>query len=195
LKSPPPDPSSIYPRPEHAAPLDTPGAKGSSGRGIKKSTRVYVTVSQSDLPKDQRVSVAFLRKIVVASALATGLQDDAEVSLTLTDDARIQSLNAHYRGLDKPTDVLSFAFEEAAAFQVCGLPRQLGDIVVSLETTYRQANDHGSAPEAELAWVLCHGTLHLLGFDHQDEAQRARMRTVEQAVINAAGLGDRVELP
>ncbi len=117
------------------------------------------------------------------------------MSLTLTDDARIRSLNAEYRGLDKATDVLSFAFEEAGPYQIAGLPRQIGDVIISIETTYRQAEEHGSTPEAELAWVVCHGTLHLLGFDHQDESQRDVMRRIEQLALDRAQLGHLVRLP
>jgi probable rRNA maturation factor len=116
------------------------------------------------------------------------------MSLTLTGDQRIQELNAHYRDQDRPTDVLSFAFEEGFTAPP-GMPRQLGDVIVSLETTYRQAEDHGSTPLAELAWVICHGTLHLLGYDHQDDEQRQRMRACEQNALEQVGLAAEVSLP
>ena len=122
------------------------------------------------------------------------------MSLTLTGDERIQQLNSQYRGLDKATDVLSFAFEDEPTTGPRlrwpeGMPRQLGDVIVSLDTTYRQAEHNGSTPLAELAWVICHGTLHLLGYDHQNDEQRQRMRECERVALEEAGLAAQVTLP
>jgi len=112
-----------------------------------------------------------------------------EMSLVLTTDRKIRDLNREYRQIDKSTDVLAFALEEGP--ELClppGFPRQLGDVVVSLETVQRQAKEAGHAQEAELAWVICHGTLHLLGYDHQNQLQLEQMRQRELEVLTALGL-------
>lgn len=102
-----------------------------------------------------------------------------EVSLRLTDDAEIQQLNTDYRQQAKPTDVLSFAALETDMPGADVLhqeqPLYLGDIIISVETAARQApaSDH-SLPQ-EIAWLSAHGLLHLLGWDHPDEASLERM--------------------
>ncbi len=143
-----------------------------------------VTVRQGDIAKLQRWSVAFLRKVVRTTLRLAACHEDAELSLTLTTDRGIHDLNARYRGQDKPTDVLAFAMEDGEEFLLPqGMPRQLGDVVVSLDTTLRQAGENGATAESEVAWVICHGTLHLLGYDHQTSEQFALMRARKQAVL------------
>ena len=144
---------------------------------------------QGDVDKPQRWPVSFLRKVIRTTLRLAPCSQDAELCLTLTTDRNIQSLNSRYRGLDKPTDVLAFALEDGEALPIpAGMPRQLGDIVVSLETTLRQARSSGNAVESELAWVICHGTLHLLGFDHQNFEQLSHMRERERQVLEALSI-------
>jgi probable rRNA maturation factor len=80
------------------------------------------------------------------------------------DDTFIQGLNREYRGQDKPTDVLSFAQEP-----VPGGPELLGDVVISVDTARRQAQEQGHSLSREVEWLLCHGMLHLLGYDDETE--------------------------
>lgn len=151
--------------------------------------RHSVTVRQSDLERAQRWPLAFLRRVARTTLGQASCSDDVELCLTLTNDRIMRDLNQHYRGLDKTTDVLAFALEEGRAMALPpGMPRQLGDVVVSVETTLRQAYEHGMSPESELAWVICHGILHLLGYDHQDEAQLSRMRERERAILAALAI-------
>jgi probable rRNA maturation factor len=143
-----------------------------------------VTVRQGDLDKSQRWPLTFLRQVVRTTLKLAPCLEDAELSLTLTTDRAMRDLNARYRGLDKPTDVLAFALEEGDPLPFLeGMPRQLGDIVVSVDTTLRQAQENSTPALSELAWVICHGTLHLLGFDHQDPQQLCRMREREREVL------------
>lgn len=107
---------------------------------------------------------------------------DAELSVLLTDDAHIQALNQQWRGVDRPTDVLSFAFNEAEGPGA----EVLGDIVISLPTAARQAAEHGHSVEDELWVLLVHGLLHLLGYDHQDAEEAAEMAAAEAKLL--AGL-------
>jgi probable rRNA maturation factor len=110
----------------------------------------------------------------------------AEVSVALVDDPQIHELNREYRGVDRPTDVLSFASEEAPA--ATEAPAPLGDVIVSLETAWRQAAEYGHSPEREVGYLVAHGILHLLGFDHEDEAGREEMRRLEEAALASLAL-------
>ena len=109
---------------------------------------------------------------------------DAELSILITDDREIHALNAEYRGKDKPTDVLSFALGENGG--VCGA-EILGDLVISLPTARRQAREYGVTVKEELLRLLIHGTLHLLGYDHEKVAPRiaARMRRTEEKLYGS----------
>lgn len=146
--------------------------------------RTYtVSVSQAGLPKAQRWSVSFLRG-VATTTLRLACPSSAEMALTLTHDQHMQELNERYRGLASATDVLAFAMEEGPEFQLPSeLPRQLGDVVVSLDTVQRNASESGNSLQSELAWVICHGTLHLLGYDHQTPEQLWKMRTCEREIL------------
>lgn len=110
---------------------------------------------------------------------------DAELSVLLTDDDGIQALNRQWRGVDAPTDVLSFAFGEVEG------PGDdvLGDIVISLPTAARQAAEHGHGVEDELWVLLVHGLLHLLGYDHQDPAEAAEMAEAEVKLLSGLRAG------
>ncbi|MBW4561581.1 MAG: rRNA maturation RNase YbeY [Mojavia pulchra JT2-VF2] len=114
-----------------------------------------------------------------------------EIGLRLTDDAEIKSLNAQYRHQDKPTDVLAFAGLEVDYPQIeemfASEPLYLGDIVVSVDTAQRQAQQQEHSLRTELAWLVAHGLLHLLGWDHPDEESLVRM--LEQQVILLREIG------
>lgn len=101
---------------------------------------------------------------------------DREVSVLLTDDAEIHALNRDYRGFDKPTDVLAFALDEADGGAV---DPSLGDVVISVERAGAQARGRSVTLDSELELLAVHGTLHLLGYDHEtpEEARVMRNRT------------------
>jgi probable rRNA maturation factor len=110
----------------------------------------------------------------------------------VADDATLHQLNRDYRGVDTPTDVLSFAAADAApgAFVLPpGVPQPLGDIALSYERVLAQAADYGHSTRRELAYLVAHGTLHLLGYDHERGPDAARaMRAREEAVMDELGL-------
>lgn len=110
----------------------------------------------------------------------------AELSVVITDDPAIRALNREYRETDAPTDVLSFSQTEGEAFAVPdgGTPH-LGDVIISLETARRQANDGGLAVQDEMAHLLVHGILHLLGYDHEGNDDETVMRAHEDAILGA----------
>ena len=115
-----------------------------------------------------------------------------ELSLRLSDDAEIQSLNAQYRHRDQATDVLAFAALEVecppAAMVIEELPLYLGDIVISVDTASRQAQQQGHSLKTELAWLAAHGLLHLLGWDHPDEESLTEMLNQQATLLQKIGL-------
>jgi probable rRNA maturation factor len=118
-------------------------------------------------------------------------QDWYELSLRLTDDQEIHSLNHQYRDKDQPTDVLAFASLEVdypQSDQFTEEPLYLGDIVISVETADRQALHHHHPLEMELAWLAAHGLLHLLGWDHPDDTRLLDMLDQQQILLKAVGL-------
>jgi len=119
----------------------------------------------------------------VNCALKTeGYGEEAEVSVVFVDDAYIQGLNQQYRGIDAPTDVLSFAMQEGEPFPEEG-ELILGDVVISLETARRQASEYGHSLAREVAYLAVHGVLHLLGYDHGGEDDRRVMRNKEEEIL------------
>jgi probable rRNA maturation factor len=132
--------------------------------------------------------------------LPSQLQSPAySLGLSLVGDAEITALNADWRGKSGPTDVLAFAAQDddldgAAAFPLLpqdgsdaesweGEPLELGDIVMSIETAARQASDHGHNLERELLFLASHGLLHLLGWDHPDDASLEAMLTRQERLV------------
>jgi probable rRNA maturation factor len=124
-----------------------------------------------------------VRKAVEATLAA---EDAAgrEVSVLLTDDAEIHTLNLEYRGKDKPTDVLAFALDEAG-----GPAGPLGDVIISVERAEAQARSRRVELDGELELLAVHGTLHLLGYDHGEPAEatlmRARTRAIRRGLARA----------
>ena len=114
----------------------------------------------------------------------------AEVSITLTDNAYIHELNRQYRKIDRPTDVLSFARNEGVEPEVKDGPaiNVLGDIIISVERAQEQAADYGHSLRREMAFLTVHGMLHLLGYDHMEEAERAEMQREEKYVMEQLGI-------
>lgn len=118
------------------------------------------------------------------------LQEAYELSLRLTDDREIQTLNYQYRHRDQPTDVLAFAALEVESPQPLDELESLylGDIVISIDTAIRQAHQQRHPLQTELAWLSAHGLLHLLGWDHPDDQSLTRMLDQQQVLLNAIGL-------
>ena len=113
-----------------------------------------------------------------------------EVSVTLTDNAYIQTLNKKYRQIDRPTDVLSFALNEGEEPQITGAPEfnVLGDIVLSVERAKEQAAEYGHSLRREIAFLTVHGMLHLLGYDHIEDTDRLEMEREQKAVMEKLGI-------
>ncbi|MSP57189.1 MAG: rRNA maturation RNase YbeY [Myxococcales bacterium] len=117
----------------------------------------------------------------------------SELSLVLCDDAFIHDLNRTWRGVDSATDVLSFAMGEGDDADLH--PEMLGDIVLSMETAARQADEQGHPLEAEVRVLLVHGFLHLLGYDHIEEDDAVEMKEAEGRLLGVLAEGEFTVLP
>lgn len=135
----------------------------------------------------EQVDEVELRRVVERAVRAEGIDEKVEISLVITDDAAIRALNATYRGIDEPTDVLSFPQlvpgQTSTFVGPPGQPRHLGDIVISFPRASQQAEEYDHSLGRELSYLTVHGTLHLLGYDHEDEAERRVMRAKEEAAL------------
>ena len=129
------------------------------------------------------------RRVLDEAVILTGvkLAPEAEVSLLLCDDARIREINREWRGLDKPTNVLSFPAAPPAA-----LPKspQVGDIAVAYETVVREAQEEAKTFHDHFAHMILHGFLHCLGSDHETDDEADQMEGVEIRVLQKIGIAD-----
>ncbi|MEW9500463.1 rRNA maturation RNase YbeY [Jeotgalibacillus marinus] len=116
-----------------------------------------------------------------------------ECSITFVNNDRIQEINRDYRQKDQPTDVISFAMEEEGDGEINivggeGLPRILGDIIISVPFANEQAEDYGHSFDRELGFLALHGFLHLLGYDHMNETDEEVMFSRQKSLLEEFGL-------
>ena len=142
-----------------------------------------------------------IREIVLAALDYEECPYEAEINVILTDNEAIRVMNKEYRGLDAPTDVLSFplvdynvpsdfnhvedAVEDYFNPETCEL--MLGDIVISVDKVDGQAESYGHSQTRELAFLVAHSMLHLLGYDHMEEGERAEMERRQDAILESRG--------
>lgn len=115
------------------------------------------------------------------------LAPEVSLGLRFTDDAGIAELNSQWRQKSGPTDVLSFAALDDTPDWLEGAAVELGDIIVSLDTAHRQAADHDHSLRYELHWLISHGLLHLLGWDHPDERSLSAMLALQEHLLDITG--------
>ncbi len=140
------------------------------------------------LPSGTRL---LIRKACVASLKAEDFIEDAEINVTLVDDMRIHEINKEFRNIDNPTDVLSFPLGENGVYDTNpeNGAKMLGDVVISVEHAYAQAELYGHSTEREIAYLTVHSVLHLLGYDHEDGGiEKLRMREKEEQILELLGL-------
>ncbi len=177
---------------------------------MEKLSGLQVLVSV-DEPYEGEISSAWLEDAARAGLAAAGIVDEAEVSLLITGDETVRALNAEYRGLDETTDVLSFSTEHPGHWEgegdgppdsrfrgnnekdddfvlPPGLPQPLGEIIVSWPQAQRQAGEHGVSSLQELAHLVVHGALHLVGYDHVEPEEAALMQAREREALTALEL-------
>ena len=140
---------------------------------------------------------AFIRRVIRTALAAEGVTFRCEVDVLLTSDNGIQDINREQRGIDAPTDVLSFPMFDLTPGELPDPDTDadpetgcvpLGDMVISMERVAAQAKEYGHSNRRELSYLVVHSILHLLGYDHMDEgAQKARMREREEAILAELG--------
>ena len=159
--------------------------------------RHYIPVT-SDIPgADSKTTCAFIRKVIRAALAAEGMDAACEINVLLTNDEGIHAINLDMRNVDRATDVLSFPEFDLAPGE---LPDEedadpgtglipLGDMVISMEHVAAQAKEYGHSKQRELAYLVTHSVLHLLGYDHLDEGtQKKQMRAREEAILAELGI-------
>lgn len=147
-----------------------------------------LTVEAGDWGERRRLRQLAKRAIRTAFAETGAAPRGAEVSLVLTDDAHMRTLNAAWRGKDKPTNVLSFPAIQLKPGQP--LPPMLGDIVVAHETLAREATLENKPLDHHLIHLIVHGLLHLMGYDHEIDAEAEEMEGVESRALARLAIPD-----
>jgi probable rRNA maturation factor len=140
-------------------------------------------------PEEEK-ALEWIKKTLAAAAEAEELPE-VEVSVTVVDNETIHQMNKEYRGVDRPTDVLSFPLWEPDEEWVIDEEETavpLGDLVISLPKAKEQANDYGHSLERELGFLAVHGFLHLLGYDHETKEQEKEMFARQEEILGRIGL-------
>ena len=155
-----------------------------------KKTMIYFTNDQQSFTVTYKLKM-LIRRAVIATLEYEGFEGDTEISLTFTDNEGIHALNREFRGIDKPTDVLSFPLNDYSEDEpiACAPCSSLGDIVISLERAAEQADEFGHSFEREVAFLAVHSMLHLLGYDHVNSDEEDReMRRRQREILESMGL-------
>lgn len=137
---------------------------------------------------DEAVLRGLARAAIDAACEELGIEADSELSLYFTGDETIRSLNADWRGKDKPTNVLSFPAMDIGRGEKPG--PLLGDVVLAFETVSREAHESGKPLNDHLTHLIVHGFLHLLGYDHENETDAVQMETLETAILGKLAIAD-----
>ena len=146
----------------------------------------YVIELQSEVDSSG-IDAGAIERLAARALETERVATPAELSILLADDAVVHELNRTYRNTDAPTDVLSFAQTEGDEFaRPEGAARHLGDIVISVDMARRQAAEYAQELQDEVAHLLVHGILHLLGYDHERPDDESIMRGHEDAILGGA---------
>ena len=143
---------------------------------------MYIHISYDEGIQEDSNIEAVIRKVCDEVSRVYGLEED-EMSILLCDNAKIHKLNKEYRGIDRPTDVLSFPML-SDDFDIELEEESLGDIVISLERAFEQSKEYNHSFEREVCFLVCHSTFHLLGYDHDTEENTKQMREKEEYILN-----------
>jgi probable rRNA maturation factor len=131
-----------------------------------------------------------LEQAALAVLLLHDLDQNSELIVVVTDDTAMHELNRRFRGIDAPTDVLSFTNENRGPYAAIpgDFPLDLGDIVISIDRARLQADAVGAPLEDEMQLLVIHGTLHLLGYDHETKHDKEQMWTVQSQILNTLNI-------
>lgn len=138
---------------------------------------------------------AVMEQIAAESLRYERFSEECEISISIVDDAEIQQINRQFRGIDRPTDVLSFpqlTFAEGEKMERNENGEvMLGDIIISLERAKAQAEEYGHSLKREIAFLTAHSMLHLLGYDHMEPEEETEMFARQKAILEIAGISRR----
>jgi probable rRNA maturation factor len=147
-----------------------------------------ITISYNDSKDYNEELEKLIRLVLNKGAELQHVPEDAEISVLICDGEFIHLLNRDYRGVDAPTDVLSFALNEGDEPEDPEEEKALGDIVINMDRTIEQAKEYGHSKERETAYLAVHSLLHILGYDHYDPEEKKEMRRAEEEILSACGL-------
>lgn len=154
-------------------------------RNAEMTSEPYHVSIQIDEPFREKVNAVTLVHAAITTLAAESAPAPAELHLHITDDESVRLLNRDYRGIDSPTDVLSFGYEADDFVLPPGERRQLGEVVIAYPYTERSAARQGHSVADELLLLTVHGTLHILGYDDEEEEAWARMKARQDALLNS----------
>jgi probable rRNA maturation factor len=189
------------PTPVKPAPAKPAGGKSAARRTVNKTAakppalRLALVVEDATWAQAVPAAAALARKAArraMAQAVADGWQGSDiahEICLVLSDNRRVRRLNRQYRGKDKPTNVLSFAALDAGS-PPRDMPWHLGDVVLALGVLRQEARQQKKAIDDHLTHLVIHGVLHLLGYDHEDDAEAEEMEGLEVAALKRLGIAN-----
>ena len=150
---------------------------------------LYEVSVHIDEPFRTRVEAELLRRAASATLAQQHVEGPCELAVVVTDDEVLLELNLRHRGIDAPTDVLSFADDTRGPFvQAPGVARYLGDVIVSLPRAEAQAGEAGHGVQTELQLLTVHGVLHLVGYDDSSDELRSKMWKAQAEILDALGL-------
>jgi probable rRNA maturation factor len=154
---------------------------------LRDGHAVTIEVVVDDAQDARPVDVDRWSRLAQDILVAEGIVGDAELSLRFVDEGEIATLNAAHLSHEGPTDVLSFPIEDDpyAGPVIGAAPMLLGDVVICPEVAYRNAPGHAGSYDGELGLLIVHGILHLLGFDHENDAEADAMEAREQVLLEA----------
>jgi probable rRNA maturation factor len=146
----------------------------------------------ADCWQDEPDAEAVIQRAIAAAAETVDADvADAELAVMLTDDSGIRTLNSNWRGVDKPTNVLSFpALQPDGGRREDDAPRMLGDIAIAYQTMRREADDEQKPFDHHLSHLAVHGFLHLIGYDHETDDDADAMENLEQEILAQLGIAD-----
>ena len=138
-------------------------------------------VNETSFPDDYQEDFQAILKTTLATL---NIHDDVEMSVILVDDEKIHQINRDYRKIDRATDVISFALEDNEQYYVEGMPRELGDIFISVDHAQAQAQEYGHSLRREMCFLFTHGVLHLLGYDHMNKEDEEEMFGLQKVILD-----------
>ena len=144
--------------------------------------KIYFDVLTEPIPK---LYETLMKRVIRKTVSSEYPNHRFEVNVTICDDQEIRTINKEHRGIDRATDVLSFPFLD---FDTPDTLTLLGDIIISRDTAYRQAEEYGHSPKREFCFLAAHSALHLLGYDHETEPDREVMERRQREILDELGI-------